>query len=358
VSDGDGEDDVAPPHPREATHWFGHAEAERALLDAYRGVRMPHAWLIGGAPGIGKATLAYRMARFVLAHPDPSVAAVQSARTLALPSDHRMVRLVAAQGHPDLLVLERRPGDSGALRTTIAVDDVRKLVPFFGSTAGEAGWRVVVVDAADELNAAGANALLKLLEEPPPRALFLIVSHAPGRLLSTIRSRCRRLQLRPLAPADVGQAAAVALGRSPEDADIAKAAAAAEGSVGRAVALLGGPLLAVRERVIELLDRLPAIDPRALHALGDSLERADRAVLATFVDATREWLSAQLPAANGGRAPQPSAATGAAAARHLAGLAQAWDNVNRTAREVEVFNLERKPFVFKVFGWLAEAARG
>jgi DNA polymerase-3 subunit delta' len=361
VSDGDGEDDVAPPHPRETTHWFGHEEAERALLEAYRGVRMPHAWLIGGAPGIGKATLAYRMARFVLAHPDPSVAAVQSAKTLALPSDHRIVRLIAAQGHPDLLVLERRPGDSGALRTTIAVDDVRKLVPFFGSTAGEAGWRVVVVDAADELNAAGANALLKLLEEPPPRALFLIVSHAPGRLLATIRSRCRRLLLRPLAPADVEQAVGAALGRSSEDADIAKAAAAAQGSVGRAVTLLGGPLLAVRERVIELLERLPAIDPRALHALGESLERADRAVLATFVDATREWLSAQLPGAGGAGgagAPRPSAAGAAAEGRHLAGLAQAWDNVNRTAREVEVFNLERKPLVFKVFGWLAEAVRG
>ena len=361
MSEGDGEDDVAPPHPREATHWFGHEEAERALLDAYRGVRMPHAWIIGGAPGIGKATLAYQMARFVLAYPGRSVPAVQSAGSLSLPSDHRAIRLVAALGHPNLRVLERQPGDSGALRTTIAVDDVRKLVPFFGSTAGEAGWRVVVVDAADELNAAGANALLKLLEEPPPRALFLIVSHAPGRLLATIRSRCRRLLLRPLAPADVGRAVAAALGRDPDDADIVKAAAAAQGSVGRAVALLGGPLLAVRERVIELLDRLPAIDPRALHALGESLERADRAVLATFVDAVREWLSAQLPAAGAGRSrASRSLRHGgrAAARRHLAGLAQAWDNVNRTAREVEVFNLERKPMVFKVFGWLAEAARG
>jgi len=115
---------------------------ERALLEAYRGGRMPHAWLIGGPPGIGKATLAYRMARFVLAHPDASAPQVQSARSLALPSDHRAVRLVAAQGHPDLLVLERRPGESGALRTVIAVEDVRRLVPFLGSTAGEAGWRV------------------------------------------------------------------------------------------------------------------------------------------------------------------------------------------------------------------------
>jgi len=350
VSEGDEDADVAPPHARETSHWFGHEEAERTLLEAYRGGRMPHAWLIGGSPGIGKATLAYRMARFVLAYPDPNAPAVLSAPSLALPPDHRTAAVVAAQGHPDLLVLERRPGDSGALRTVIAVEDVRKLVPFFGSTAWEAGWRVVVVDSADELNAAGANSLLKLLEEPPPRSLFLIVSHAPGRLLATIRSRCRRLLLRPLAAADVVRAVSAALDRHPDDAAVQAAAAAAEGSVARAIALLGGPLLAVRGRVVELLALLPATDPRALHALGESLERADRIVMATFVDAVRDWLSARLAgdlsAAQSGRGDR------------LARLAQAWDNVNRSAREAETFNLERKPLVFKVFAWLAEASRG
>jgi DNA polymerase-3 subunit delta' len=341
----DDEADGAPPPPRETLQLFGHDEAERALIDAYRGGRMPHAWMIGGPPGIGKATLAYRMARFVLAHPDCTTPEVQSAGSLALPPDHRAARLIAAQGHPDLLVLERRPGESGALRSVIAVEDVRRLVPFLGSTAGEAGWRVVVVDSADELNAAGANALLKLLEEPPQRCLFLIVSHAPGRLLATIRSRCRRLLLRSLAPVDIAQAVAAALGRDPHDAAVQKAAAAAEGSVAHAMALLGGPLLAMRERVIELLARLPATDPRALHALGESLERADRLVLATFVDVVRDWLSARL-------------AGGQLQGRGLVRVAQAWDDVNRSAREVEAFNLERKPLVFKVFGWLAEAARG
>jgi DNA polymerase-3 subunit delta' len=348
----DGEEADGAPHPRETSQLFGHEEAERTLIDAYRGGRMPHAWLIGGPTGIGKATLAYRMTRFVLAHPDCASAEVQAARSLALAPDHRAAHLVAAQGHPDLLVLERRAGESGTLRTVIAVEDVRRLVPFLGSTAGEAGWRVVLVDSADELNAAGANALLKLLEEPPRHCLFLIVSHAPGRLLPTIRSRCRRLLLRPLAPADVARAVAVALGRAAEDPAVAAAAEAAGGSVAQAIALLGGPLLAVRERVIELLKLLPATDPRALHALGESLERADRLLLATFVDAVRDWLSLRLAGETG------ETGQARAAGRNPIALARAWEAVNTTARDVELYNLERKPLVFKVFGWLAEAARG
>jgi DNA polymerase-3 subunit delta' len=352
----DDDADVGPPHPRETAAWFGHAEAEQSLLEAYRGGRMPHGWLIGGPPGIGKATLAYRTARFVLAHPDPSAPAVRAARSLALPADHRIARLVAAQGHPDLLVLDRRADEEGKVATVIPVERVRKLVTFLGSTSREGGWRVVVVDSADELNPQGANTMLKLLEEPPQRALILIVSHAPGRLLATIRSRCRRLPLRPLAAGDVARAAAAALGRDADEAVVQKAAAASEGSVARAIALMGGPLLAVRERVIELLDRLPSTDPRALHALGESLERADRVVMDTFADALREWMSARL-AGNLSRS-DPSAESGAGRGRRLARLAQAWDDVNRAALDAQMYNLERKPLVFKVFGWLAEAARG
>ncbi len=151
-----------------------------ALLDAYRSGRIPHAWLIGGPPGIGKATLAFRMARFVLAHPDPAAPAVQAAATLAVAPDHRVAGMIAAQSHPDLLVLERTLSDTGKLRTVIRVDDARKVASFLGATAGLGGWRVVIVDAVDDLNAESANALLKGLEEPPARTLFLLVSHAPG----------------------------------------------------------------------------------------------------------------------------------------------------------------------------------
>jgi len=339
------DEDFEPPHPRATTRLFGHAEAERMLLDAYRGGRLPHGWLIGGPPGIGKATLAYRMARFVLAHPDPQLPAVQSAPSLALPDDHPVARRVAAQAQGDLLVLERTIGETGKLRTRIAVDDVRRSVSFFGSTAGEGGWRIAIVDSVDELNPSSANALLKVLEEPPARALLLLVSHAPGRTLATIRSRCRLLTLRPLAAGDVARGAAAALGRDAYEPALQEAAALAEGSIGRALTLIEGRALALRRRVVEVLGRLPKVDPRALHALGDALAGTEPLTLAIFLDTVNAWLSARLA-----QGPQDPA--------RMARVAEAWDKVNRAARDVDTYNLERKPLVFAVFGWLAEAARG
>ena len=337
------EDDSGAPLPRETTVLFGHEDAERAFLAVYRSGRVPHAWLIGGEPGIGKATLAYRIARFVLAHPDPSH--LPPAASLALDPDHRTVRRVAVNAHSDLLALERTIGDTGKLRTVITVDQVRRLATFFGSTAGEGGWRVCIVDSADELKyPEGSNALLKMLEEPPPRSLFLLVSHAPGRLLPTIRSRCRRLALRPLGQADVVRAASVALGAKAGDPGLIAAAAAARGSVSRAIALAGGPMLALRERVAELLEALPATDPRALHALGDQLDR-DRGLLEVFVGAVCDWLSARLDAESGNLG-------------RLGRIADMWERLNRSVREVETYNLERKPLVFAVFGLLADESRG
>ena len=336
---------VEAPPPRETTALFGHADAERTLLAAYRGGRMPHAWLIGGPPGVGKATLAYRVARFVLAHPDAAAQDVQAAQTLALDSTNPVARCIAAQAHPDILTLERTAGPTGTIRSVITVDDVRRTVGFFGSTPGAGGWRICIVDSADDLQSPqGANALLKVLEEPPSRALFLLVSHAPGRLLATIRSRCRRLTLRPLEAADVAQAAAQALERDPSDGEVLKAAAAAQGSVARAATLLGGAALAVRERMIELLGGLPQVDPQALHALGDTLGRSDDTVFNTFVETIQDWLNAQLQV------------SGAPAGR-LARVAEVWEKLDRAARDVEVFNLDRKPMVFAVFGLLAEAVR-
>jgi DNA polymerase-3 subunit delta' len=347
AADADESRDV--PLSRQTTVLFGHQAAEQAFLSSYRSGRIPHSWLIGGEAGIGKATLAYRMARFVLANPDPASAALREATSLTLDPAHPTVRRIAGNAHTDLLVLERVAGDSGALRTVITVDQVRRTVSFFGSTAGEGGWRVCIVDAADELKEPeAANALLKMLEEPPARSLFLLVSHAPGRLLPTIRSRCRRLTLAPLSTADVLAAATAALGQDADTATLAAAAEASGGSVARALALAGGAQLALRREVEAMLAALPSTDPNALHALGDRLDR-DRSLLDAFVNAVRDFLHRRLDTEVAGAAPDKA---------RLVGTADLWDALNRQARDVEIYNLERKPLVFATFARLADATRG
>ena len=335
-------------HPRSTTQLFGHAAAEQALLSAYRSGRVPHAFLLSGPKGIGKATLAYRMARFVFAHPDPAAAEVAAAGSLAVDAAHPVARRIAAQAQGDLLVLERTANDKGVLRQQIAVDDVRRTVSFFGSTAGEGGWRIAIVDAVDELNRSSANALLKVLEEPPQRALLLLVCHSAARVPATLRSRCRMIALRALAEPDVAKAAAAATGAAAVDPDVTAAAAAAGGSVDRALALLDEDALALRQQALDLLDGLPKLDAGALHALGDRLAGTDPEPLAAFVDTVNVWLSQRLNRENGGRSE----------IGHMALLAEAWERFNTAADDAKTYNLERKPFVFSVFGLLAQATRG
>jgi DNA polymerase-3 subunit delta' len=340
------EPEIAVRHPRETSDLFGHREAETALLTAYRSGRIPHAWLIGGAQGIGKATLAYRMARFVLTHPNPEAPSVQRAGTLAIdPGDH-VARQITAGAHGGLLVLERGLNDRGVLRTVITVDETRETISFFGTTAAVDGWRVCIVDTVDELNPNAANALLKILEEPPQRSLFLLVSHSPARALPTILSRCRKLPLRPLAADDVTRAAAQATGMAVDDPALAEAAEAAEGSVSRALTLLGGDALKLQQRTAALLATLPQVDPRELHALGDALGTSDRVALAAFIDGIDRWIGEKLRADNA-NANLP----------RLARLAEVWEKIIRAARDTEAYNLERKPLVFSVFGMLAEVTR-
>lgn len=342
------ERETAVTHPRETSLLFGHREAEAALLSAYRSGRIPHAWLIGGPQGIGKATLAYRMARFVLAHAQPLAPAVQRAEDLAIDPDDAVARQVAAGSHGGLLTLERTANDRGVMRTVITVDETRETIAFFGSTAAAEGWRVCIVDTVDELNPNAANALLKILEEPPQRSLFLLVSHAPARVLATIQSRCRKLRLRPLATDDVIGAASSVANIDPSDAALREAAEASEGSVARALALLGGDALKLQQRTAALLARLPQVDPRELHTLGDSLGTSDRVALAAFVDGIDRWIAERLHA-DDVNANQNLP--------RLARLAEVWEKIVRAARDTETYNLERKPLVFSVFGWLADATR-
>jgi DNA polymerase-3 subunit delta' len=331
------------PHPRDTRNLYGHAEAEATILAAWKQKRLPHAILIGGPEGIGKATLAYRIARFVLARSPASIE--DASATLDVDPEHLVSKQIAAQSHPDLLVLHRLYNDdTKKLRTEIRVDDVRRTVSFFGSTSAYGGYRICIVDSAEELNRNGANALLKILEEPPPFSLLLIVSHSPGRLLPTIRSRCRRILLRPLAEPDTIRAAQDVAAENEEipGDQIVDAARASGGSVRHALELLLGESMEVRTLTTGLLTQLPAVDGEGLHVLGDRIRRNEE--LTIFAETVGDWLA------------RAATASGEPPAR-LARLAEAWEKVRRAAVEAEIYNLDRKPLVFQVFSELAEATR-
>ena len=338
------------PHPRSREHLFGHAAHEADLMADWRAGRMPHALLIGGPEGIGKATLAYRIARFVLAGGQ----AGRDQHDFFVSQRDPVFRQVAAMSHPDLLVL-RRAAESGEdkVPTVIPAEMVRKVRPFFGSTAASGGWRVCIVDAVDELNAFGANALLKTLEEPPPRALFLLVCHAPGRVLPTIRSRTRLLRLRELHEPDVLSA----LDDLKQDAELDEAtlpaaAAAAGGSVRRALVLARGEGLEVRVATQRLLDQLPQVRAEDLHGLGARLQGDRAGGLDLFIEAVTDWIAAQtLSGADAG------AGAGPHERGRLVRLSEVWEKVRRAGAEADTFNLDRKALVFRIFTALAEAAR-
>ncbi len=345
------------PPPEAQPNWYGAPAAEAALLDAYRGGRMHHAWLIGGTKGIGKATLAYRFARFALAHPDPRVAAVGAARDLFVPEDAPAFRRVAGRAHPNLLVMERPWDDKNKrYKTELAVDEIRKTVGFFGSTGGEGGWRIAIVDSADEMNASAANALLKVLEEPPSRALFFVISHTPGRLLPTIRSRCRRLDIAPLTPDAIIAAIRDNGSISAGEDDIRLAAALAEGSLRRAILLLQEDGIETYRAFARFAASVGEPDVAAMHELASSVSgRRDDDAYYGFLDTVRAWLARRV---RGEDEPAAEARPGPALrAVPLARWAEVWDKVAQSSTEAEDLNLDRKQVVLSILMSLARAAR-
>jgi len=257
------------PHPRETARLVNHAAALARISRAIRSGRPPQAWLISGPPGVGKATLAYRMARYLLAYG----ATDKGPQDLAVAQKDPAALQVAAVSHPGLLVLKRGPHpETGKLMNVLSVNEVRRLGGFFGMTSGAGGWRVAIVDTADDMNDNSANALLKMLEEPPSRAMLIVLSHAPGRLLPTIRSRCQKVILRPLDEADVEKE----LARLLPDKDAGERASLARlsgGSIGMALRLADGEGVALAREADRLVDNAPAADIAAILSLGDKIAR-------------------------------------------------------------------------------------
>ncbi len=346
------------PAPRENPHLVGHEAAADTLAAAWRSGRLAHAWLIAGPRGIGKATLAYRFARFALSGGEGG------ADDLAMPPDHPVFRRVAAGGHSDLAVIERGLGERGRLRAEIVVDDVRAASAFLSLTAGEGGWRVVVVDAAEEMNRNAANALLKRLEEPPGRVLFLLVSHAPSRLPATLRSRCRVLTLAPLpAPALEGLLAEAMPGLAADERRVL--GLLAEGSPGRAAALAEQGGAALYRRVIGLVGTLPALDAKPLHQLADGLagrDGVDR--LRTLAELILWWLGRSIRAAARGElgtmdevVPGERASAAMLDGAALDRWVGVWENLRRSFADADGLNLEPRQVLIGAFTTLQEAAR-
>lgn len=356
-----------PPPPRANWICLGHVEAERQLWHLASEQRLAHAWLISGPAGIGKATLAFRLARYLLAEsghesaqrtpslfgePEPESAT----GSLALDPDHPVYRRAASGGHADLLTIERGMDEKrGRMRREVVVEDVRRIIPFLTSTPAESRWRVVIIDGADDMNVNAANALLKILEEPPPFSLLLLVSDTPSALPATVRSRCRRLPLRALAEETVTHL--LGLYRPGLAAtEIQTLAGLAVGSIGRALRLAEADGTKLWAETRQLLASLPVVDPRALFAFAERLGKAGNEEL--FWEAAellRTFLAEVV------RRAATGIPTGDATANHLAAAApldrwlEVWDNVQELFARTDSAYLDRKQVVLAVFFALKHA---
>jgi DNA polymerase III subunit delta' len=349
--------------PRENAELLGHENAEDELRRLVEAGRLPHAILLSGPRGIGKATLAFRLARFLLAGPGDLLAQMFDGG-LAIDPESSLFRRVASGGHADLLTVERAYDPRRRrLRSDIIVEDTRAIAGFFRLTAAEEGWRIGIVDGAEEMNRNAANALLKILEEPPRRGLLLLVSHSPGRLLPTIRSRCRHFPLAALARPPVLQL----LGQHrPElsQSDAEALAGLAEGSIGRAIELADAGGLALYRSILGLLAQVPRVEVAELHAFADKLARPDAE---EAYRASQELLSqflARMVARMVAGASKPDELIGkeGEVVEHLAAradparCADLRDRIDRNFANTDQLNLDRKQAILGAFLALAEMA--
>lgn len=344
-------DATAPPAPRSNVYLLGHEAAEATLRRLFESGRMPHALLLSGPRGIGKATLAYRFARFVLARGAGEGASPElfegdgDGDGLAIPPDSGTFRRVASGGHADLLTVERAYDPRRRrLRSEIVVDDAREIAAFLRLTAAEGGWRVVVVDGADEMNRTAANSLLKILEEPPRNALLLLVAHSPGRLLPTIRSRCRRFPLAPLPAATMRRL----LGQYRPDLPDHQAealTALSGGSIGRALDLVVAGGVELHATVAKLLDCVD--DTAGLHVFADRLARGEAE---NAYRAVEELIALELA-----RLAATTAQSGNAA--RAARWAELREAIGQSFARTDALNLDRKQTILGAFFAIDGAVR-
>lgn len=348
------------PHPRDTAELFGHETAERELAATFAGGRMHHAWMLSGLAGIGKATLAYRIARFALAPLEERAAA----QGLLIPKKSITAAQVRALSHPGLAIV-RRAYDTKTKRfpATIPVDAVRDLKTFLGRTADEGAWRVVIVDSADELNLNAANALLKALEEPPRRTLFLLVVAQPQRLLRTIRSRCRTLELGALGASDLRRAATAALAAAetapPAETDWRTLEALAEGSVRRLLELSATDGLSLYRRIETLIQGLPRIDWQLAHTLSEELgSTAADARFTLFFDLLLGLIARLVRAGAGGAGNEDDMALSRKLipADRLASWAELWETIVRDKAETLALNLDRRMLILDTLARLQRTA--
>lgn len=342
------------PEPRENPILVGQERAEALLLAAYRAQRLPHAWLLTGPRGVGKATLAFRFARFLFAGGAEGQDLFSGSATLAVDPMGAASRRVASGGHADLLVIEKSYDPKRRRRRSeIVVDDVRQIADFLHLTPAEGSWRIVIVDGADDMNRNAANALLKALEEPPERSLLLMTATSPGRLLPTIRSRCRHLALAPLTEPEIAEL----LRRYLPAVTVAEAlslAQIADGSIGRALDLAEADGVALDSELKVLLAALPDLDGAAIDRFADKVGRfgADESFrLAAELLPAR--LARIIRDAACGEGTPPKLVT-----RHpLDHWVEVWEKLVNLFALVDVANLDRRQVMMNAFFALEEASR-